>query len=205
MHAGNPAPDLPPYSLDVQAWTLAKTLKPSAWNSSKRKAASPCADRKPPQSGPPPWWLLPAMKLMSLDFFSHLDRVRNSATLTASLYREAAARCLVVPQPSLELLRQLLARFEAETFGMRAGPAAANPDAALENELSHRGLDAYQPAYQALHLLRRLRTRGRLGHCPERFALAQRNYPPRSPRRFSPSTFILPARNNSRNARNTLK
>ena len=38
-------------------------------------------------------------------------------------------------------------RFEKETFGIRVGPMAEQEDAVLENELSHRGLDAYQAAY----------------------------------------------------------
>jgi hypothetical protein len=42
----------------------------------------------------------------------------------------------------------LFGRFEGETFGMRVGANAESPDAALERELSHRGLDAYQTAYE---------------------------------------------------------
>jgi len=38
---------------------------------------------------------------------------------------------------------------------MRAGPAAQNADPALENELSLRGLDAYQTAYPRYTFLRR--------------------------------------------------
>jgi len=82
-----------------------------------------------------------------VDFFSHLDRVRDFAAAHSIVIREAAARCVVIPQPSKELMRLLVSRFEAETFGVRVGTAAANEDAELENELSHRGLDAYQPAY----------------------------------------------------------
>lgn len=62
-------------------------------------------------------------------------------------YRESAPRCLVVPEPSPEQLRRLLGRFDGETFGFRAGAAAQSEDAALEEQLSHRGLDAYQGAY----------------------------------------------------------
>jgi hypothetical protein len=61
--------------------------------------------------------------------------------------REAAERCVVLPQPNQEQLRQIFERFEGETFGIRAGMAAASADAALEGELSKRGLDAYQLAY----------------------------------------------------------
>ncbi|HKN24429.1 MAG TPA: hypothetical protein VJX72_06245 [Candidatus Acidoferrum sp.] len=82
-----------------------------------------------------------------VDFFSHLERVREFCASHSIAVREAASRCLVIPQPSQELLRLLLARFESETFGMRIGAAAVDPDPALENELSQRGVDAYQPAY----------------------------------------------------------
>jgi hypothetical protein len=44
-------------------------------------------------------------------------------------------------------LRQIVERFEAETFGVRAS-ATATEDAQLETELSRRGLDAYQAAYK---------------------------------------------------------
>ena len=63
-------------------------------------------------------------------------------------FREAAERCLVLRAPTESQLEQLFARFEGETFGVRVGTAAEAPDAALEKELSHRGLDAYQTAYE---------------------------------------------------------
>jgi hypothetical protein len=61
--------------------------------------------------------------------------------------RDAAERCVVLPQPNQEQLRQIFERFEGETFGIRAGMAAQSADASLEGDLSKRGLDAYQPAY----------------------------------------------------------
>ena len=54
---------------------------------------------------------------------------------------------MVLPQPNPEQLRQIFERFEGETFGIRAGAAAQSMDAALEGDLSKRGLDAYQSAY----------------------------------------------------------
>jgi len=61
--------------------------------------------------------------------------------------REATERCVVLPQPNQEQLRQIFERFEGETFGFRAGAASQSVDAALEGDLSKRGLDAYQSAY----------------------------------------------------------
>jgi len=82
-----------------------------------------------------------------VDFFSHLNRVREFCEARKIAFREAAERCMVLPQPSEEHLLQLFERFEAETFGARTGAAAKVVDAALERELSQRGLDAYQAAY----------------------------------------------------------
>jgi hypothetical protein len=61
--------------------------------------------------------------------------------------RDAAERCVVLPQPDQEQLRQIFERFEGETFGIRAGTASQSADATLEGDLSKRGLDAYQPVY----------------------------------------------------------
>jgi hypothetical protein len=86
----------------------------------------------------------------ALDFVSHLDRVRDFCRGKNIPFREAAARTIVVSQPAPEMMAALVARFEAETFGFRAGgpvgPADA-PDAELEGSLSSRGLDGYHAAF----------------------------------------------------------
>jgi hypothetical protein len=84
----------------------------------------------------------------ALDFFSHLDRVREFCRAHAIDFREAAARCVVIPQIDLEPLSLLLARFQTETFGFRAGALLEFGDAPLENEISHRGIDAYHQSYR---------------------------------------------------------
>jgi hypothetical protein len=83
-----------------------------------------------------------------VDFFSHIDRVREFCKARKIEFREAGGRCVVLPQPRQAQLLQLFERFEGETFGIRAGAAAENPDAALEGDLSKRGVDAYQPTYE---------------------------------------------------------
>jgi sirohydrochlorin ferrochelatase len=86
----------------------------------------------------------------SLDFTSHLDRLRDFCQAHAIDFREAAARSIVVPSMEQEDLLALITRFEGETFGLRVGgPLAtdAPADSVLENELSKRGLDAYHQAY----------------------------------------------------------
>jgi hypothetical protein len=86
----------------------------------------------------------------ALDFFSHLERVRDFCKLHDISFREATQRSLVIPAPEPAALESLLERFEAETFGVRAG-ALVSPDragdAALEGDLARRGVDAYHTAY----------------------------------------------------------
>jgi hypothetical protein len=102
------------------------------------EAASIWAAVFPALMGDEPW---------VLDFFSHLDRVREYCELHEVEFREAANRCLVIQPLAGEKLRALIVRFAGETFGLRCGAAAKEVDATVESELSHRGLDAYQDAY----------------------------------------------------------
>jgi hypothetical protein len=86
----------------------------------------------------------------ALDFFSHLDRVREYCDSHGVAYRQANQRSMVIPAPQPAALEALLGRFERETFGARAGaPLApgAEPDAALEAELARRGVDAYHGTF----------------------------------------------------------
>jgi hypothetical protein len=84
----------------------------------------------------------------ALDFFAHVDRVREFCKMYDIHYREAAERCIVLRAPNETQLQQLFERFEGETFGVRAGSLIDGPDAELEKELSRRGLDSYQTAYE---------------------------------------------------------
>lgn len=96
--------------------------------------------------------VLPAIsgaRKWSLDFFSHLDPLREFCDAHDIAYREASKRAIVLSSLKPEGLAPLLERFERETFGMRAGGAVETGDSALENELSRRGVDAYHSAYPA--------------------------------------------------------
>jgi hypothetical protein len=147
MRAENPVPDLPLYSLDVQAMDLGPGVKAVGLELIETESREPLRGPEAAAIWAAALFALTAAESYALDFFSHLDRVRDFCAAHGITYRQAASRCLVIPQPSPGLLHSLLARFESETFGLRVGPAAQNEDPALENELSHRGLDAYQPAY----------------------------------------------------------
>jgi len=84
----------------------------------------------------------------ALDFFSHLDRVREYCERHGLDYRAAAARLVVVPAPEVAALESLFARFELETFGARAGDRLEGGDAALEGDLARHGVDAYHQAFR---------------------------------------------------------
>lgn len=83
----------------------------------------------------------------ALDFFSHLDRVRDFCDRHGIRYREANARSLVIPAPEPEALESLVDRFQAETFGARAGGSIVAGDPPLEGDLARRGVDAYDKAF----------------------------------------------------------
>jgi hypothetical protein len=109
-------------------------------------------------------WIAAVLALVAdeewtLDFVSHLDRVRDFCRTNSILWREAGARCVTIARPNAEQLEILFARFESETFGFRtrkrqtegtAPTADASKyleDAELESELSKRGMDGYHGAF----------------------------------------------------------
>jgi len=147
MDAENPALQLPPFSLDVQAMELGADTKAVGLELIETESREPLRGREAAEIWAAAFTALPAKDHYVLDFFSHLERVRDYCRAHEIRFRESSARCLVIPEPSLETLRQLLNRFDGETFGLRAGPAAKKEDPELETELSCRGLDAYQAAY----------------------------------------------------------
>jgi hypothetical protein len=147
MHAENSAPDLPTYSLDVQALDLGSGTRAVGLELIETESREPLAGEDAARIWAAVFPALAAREHYAIDFFSHLDRVRDFCSAHKIDFREAAGRCLVISQPVVETLCQLIARFEAETFGFRAGPATQSEDPALEGELSKRGLDAYEAAY----------------------------------------------------------
>ena len=94
--------------------------------------------------------VLPALagdQPLVLDFFAHLDRVKEFCLNQDIRFRETAAGGIAVTETVPEALARLLERFEGETFGARAGEPIQSGDQALENELVRRGLDAYHHAF----------------------------------------------------------
>ena len=83
-----------------------------------------------------------------LDFFAHLDRIREYCSRRGLRYLEkAGGRLVVIPALMGTELAELVERFGAETFGARAGVQAGSGDAAVEGELARRGVDGYHAAF----------------------------------------------------------
>jgi len=144
---GSGALELPPYSLDVQAMDLGNDVKAVGLELVETENREPVRGKEAAEIWSEIFPALAGKEALAVDFFSHLDRVREFCKIRKIEWREAAERCIVISSPGTEELRQLLERFETETFGIRAGNAAQAADAALEGDLSKRGLDAYQQAY----------------------------------------------------------
>jgi len=143
----NNLPDLPPYSLDVQAMDLGSDTKAVGLELIETESREPLRGEEAASIWAAVFPALAGEEAWVLDFFSHLERVREYCRNHEVEFREAANRCVVIPQPAGEKLRGLIVRFAGETFGLRCGAAAKAADATVESELSHRGLDAYQDAY----------------------------------------------------------
>jgi len=138
---------LPPYSLDVEALDLGGDVKAVGLELVETENREPLTGAEAAKIWAAIFPALCGEEPFTIDFFSHLDRVKEFCKAREIPFREAAERCLVVPQPNRKQIQAIVERFEEETFGMRTGASAAKPDQSLEIELSKRGLDAYQPAY----------------------------------------------------------
>jgi hypothetical protein len=144
---GSGALELPPFSLDVQALELGGGLKAVGLELVETENREPVRGKDAAEIWSAVFPALAGNDSYVVDFFSHIERVREFCKMREIALREAAERCIVLPQPNQEQLRQVFERFEVETFGFRVGSASQFPDAALEDDLSKRGLDAYQSAY----------------------------------------------------------
>ena len=144
---GSGALELPPFSLDVQALDLGGDVKAVGLELVETENREPVRGKDAAEIWSAVFPALVGNESYVVDFFSHIERVREFCKIREIALRDAAERCVVLPQPNQEQLRQIFERFEGETFGLRAGRAAQSADAALEGDLSKRGMDAYQPAY----------------------------------------------------------
>ena len=83
----------------------------------------------------------------AIDFFAHLERVRDFCGQHGVAFREPNSHALVIPQPPAEQLSALFERFADETFGIRVGESAVSGDAEVEVGLAQCGVDAYHQAF----------------------------------------------------------
>lgn len=139
--------ELPPFSLDVEALDLGPDVKAVGLELLETENREPVRGKDAAPIWAAIFQALAANDFHVVDFFSHLERIREFCKLHEIHYREAAERCLVLPQPGETQLEELFQRFEGETFGVRAGGPAEDGDPELEKDLSRRGLDAYELAY----------------------------------------------------------
>lgn len=145
--AAERALELPPFSLDVETLDLGPDVKAVGLELLETESREPVRGQDAATIWAAVFPALAVNEMYVVDFFSHLDRVREFCKLHEIHFREAAERCLVLPQPSATQLQEIFQRFEGETFGVRAGGPVQGGDVALERELSRHGLDAYQPEY----------------------------------------------------------
>jgi hypothetical protein len=145
--SGSGALDLPPFFLDVQALDLGTDVKAVGLELVETESREPVRGKEAAEIWSAVFPALCGDDPYVLDFFSHISRVREFCGMRHIALREATERCVVLPAPTGEELRQIFERFEGETFGIRTGTAAQAADPAMEGDLSKRGLDAYQAAY----------------------------------------------------------
>jgi hypothetical protein len=145
---GSGALNLPPFSLDVETLDLGAEVKAVGLELLGTESREPVRGKEAAAIWAATFPALAANECYVLDFFSHVDRVREFCKMYEIHFRDAAERCVVLRQPTETQLEQIFERFEGETFGVRAGAGIEEPDVTLEKELSRRGLDAYQAAYE---------------------------------------------------------
>ena len=139
---------LPAFSLDVQALDLGADIKAVGLELLETESREPVRGKQAAEFWAATLPLLANGEPVVLDFFSHLERVREFCASHKIDFREAGSRSLVISQPSQEQLQQLSERFAAETFALRSGERTREEDAELADGLSGRGVDAYQTAYK---------------------------------------------------------
>jgi hypothetical protein len=96
---GREALELPPFSLDVQTLDLGADVKAVGLELLETESREPVRGKEAAEI-----WaaMLPALAgndFFVLDFFSHVDRVRDFCNVREIVFREAAERCLVLTQP----------------------------------------------------------------------------------------------------------
>jgi hypothetical protein len=136
-----------PYRLEVESLDLGADVRAVGLELIEPESREPVTGAEaagiwaaliPALAGGEPW---------GIDFFAHLERVRDFCRRQAIAFQEPNSQAIVIPQPEQARLRPLFERFASETFGVRAGALLAAGDAAVEGALAKRGVDAYHAAF----------------------------------------------------------
>ena len=99
---GSGALDLPPFSMDVEVLNLGADVKAVGLELLETESREPVRGTKAAQIWSAAFPALAGEEFYVLDFFSHLDRVRDFCSTHEISFREAAERCLVIPKPTQE-------------------------------------------------------------------------------------------------------
>src|SRR5437879_4280211 len=118
---GSGALELPPFSLDVQALDLGGEVKAVGLELVETENREPVRGKDAAEIWSAVFPALAGNEPYVVDFFSHIERVREFCKLHEIALREAAERCVVLPQPNQEQLHQIFERFEGENFRIRHG------------------------------------------------------------------------------------
>src|SRR5262249_49365794 len=105
---GGGALELPPFSLDVQALDLGNDVKGVGLELVETESREPVRGKEAAEIWSEIFPALAGNDAYVVDFFSHVDRVREFSKMRKIAWREAAERCIVIPSPSASELRQLL-------------------------------------------------------------------------------------------------
>src|SRR5271165_6085308 len=114
--AAKDALHLPAFSLDVEALDLGMDVKAVSLEILETESREPVLGKRATEFWAAIFPLLAADQPFVLDFFSHLDRVREFCAARKIVFHEAGPRCIVISQPAREELLLLFERFESESF-----------------------------------------------------------------------------------------
>jgi len=111
---GGGALELPPFSLDVQALDLGDDVKAVGLELVETQNREPVRGKDAAAIWSAVFPALAGDEPYVVDFFSHVERVREFCKTRQIALREATERCVVLPRANQEQLRQIFERFEAK-------------------------------------------------------------------------------------------
>src|SRR5258708_10395281 len=121
--AGTPIPgesalELPPFSLDVQALDLGGGVKAVGLELVETENRETVRGKDAAEIWSAVFPALAGDESYVVDFFSHIERVREFCKTREIALRDAAERCVVLPQPNQEQLRRIFVRFALAALGL---------------------------------------------------------------------------------------